>query len=115
MGVILSSILFPRSFRKYQRIGSPSHPTLQETNIYKVVKEGAGVRDYEDALKWLCYANLTFKIYRSTALGLSISAYDDLLAFKLYMADVGLLRRLSLLAPSVIGEGNRLFVEFKGH
>ena len=30
------------------------------------------------------------------------------------MADVGLLRRLSLLAPSAFGEGNRLFVEFKG-
>lgn len=28
--------------------------------------------------------------------------------------DVGLLRRLSLLAPSAFGEGNRLFVEFKG-
>jgi predicted AAA+ superfamily ATPase len=30
------------------------------------------------------------------------------------MVDVGLLRRLSLLAPSAFGEGNRLFVEFKG-
>jgi hypothetical protein len=30
------------------------------------------------------------------------------------MADVGLLRRLSLLAPSAFVEGNRLFVEFKG-
>lgn len=28
--------------------------------------------------------------------------------------DVGLLRRLSLLAPSAFSEGNRLFVEFKG-
>lgn len=30
------------------------------------------------------------------------------------MVDIGLLRRLSLLAPSAFGEGNRLFVEFKG-
>jgi hypothetical protein len=30
------------------------------------------------------------------------------------VCDVGLLRRLSLLAPSAFGEGNRLFVEFKG-
>ncbi len=55
-----------------------------------------------------------YKIYRSSAPGLPISAYDDLSAFKLYMSDVGLLRRLSLLAPSAFGEGNRLFVEFKG-
>jgi hypothetical protein len=82
--------------------------------IYKVVKEGARAREYEDALQWLCDANLTYKIYRSTVPGLPISAYDDLSAFKLYMADVGLLRRLSLLAPSAFGEGNRIFVEFKG-
>jgi len=30
------------------------------------------------------------------------------------MLDVGLLRRFSRLAPSAFGEGNRLFVEFKG-
>lgn len=43
-----------------------------------------------------------------------MSAYDDLSAFKIYMVDVGLLRRLSLLAPSAFAEGNRLFTEFKG-
>ena len=43
-----------------------------------------------------------------------MSAYDDLTAFKLYLVDVGLLRRLSLLAPSAFSEGNRLFTEFKG-
>lgn len=82
--------------------------------IYKAVKEGARAREYEDALQWLCDANLTYKIYRSTMPGLPVSAYDDLSSFKLYMVDVGLLRRLSLLAPSAFGEGNRLFVEFKG-
>jgi len=30
------------------------------------------------------------------------------------MVDIGLLRRLSLLAPSAFAEGNRLFIEFKG-
>jgi predicted AAA+ superfamily ATPase len=82
--------------------------------MYKAVKEGARAREYEDALQWLVDAELVSKIYRSTAPGLPISAYDDLAAFKLYLNDVGLLRRLSLLAPSAFGEGNRLFVEFKG-
>ncbi|MDR0842399.1 MAG: ATP-binding protein [Acidobacteriota bacterium] len=82
--------------------------------IYKAVKEGARAREYEDALQWLCDAALTYKIYRSTAPGLPISAYDDITAFKLYMADVGLLRRLSLLDPTAFGEKNRLFTEFKG-
>lgn len=82
--------------------------------IYKVAKEGARAREYEDALQWLVDANLVSKIYRSSAPGLPISAYDDLAAFKIYLVDVGLLRRLALLAPTAFGEGNRLFTEFKG-
>lgn len=82
--------------------------------IYKVVKEGARAREYEDALQWLVDTNLVKKIYRSTAPGLPIAAYDDLTAFKIYLVDVGLLRRLALLSPTAFGEGNRLFTEFKG-
>lgn len=82
--------------------------------IYKVVKEGARAREFEDALQWLVDANLVKKVYRSSAPGLPMSAYDDLSVFKIYMVDVGLLRRLSLLAPSAFAEGNRLFTEFKG-
>ena len=82
--------------------------------LYKVVKEGARAREYEDALQWLVDARLVHKVFRSTAPGLPLSAYDDLSAFKIYLVDVGLLRRLSQLAPTAFGEGNRLFTEFKG-
>lgn len=82
--------------------------------LYKAVKEGARAREYEDALQWLVDARLVHKVYRCTAPGLPLSAYDDLSAFKIYLVDVGLLRRLSQLAPSAFGEGNRLFTEFKG-
>lgn len=82
--------------------------------LYKAVKEGARAREYEDALQWLVDAKLVHKVYRCTAPGLPLSAYDDLSAFKIYLVDVGLLRRLSQLAPSAFGEGNRLFTEFKG-
>lgn len=82
--------------------------------IYKVVKEGARAREYKDALQWLVDARLVHKIYRSSAPGLPVAAYDDLSAFKIYLVDVGLLRRLAQLAPTAFGEGNRLFTEFKG-
>ena len=82
--------------------------------IYKVVKEGARAREYEDALQWLVDARLVHKVYRSSAPGLPVAAYDDLSAFKIYLVDVGLLRRLAQLAPTAFGEGNRLFTEFKG-
>ena len=82
--------------------------------IYKVIKEGARAREYEDALQWLVDARLVHKIYRSSAEGIPMVAYDDISAFKIYLSDVGLLRRLAQLSPSAFGEGNRLFTEFKG-
>ena len=82
--------------------------------LYRVVKPGARAREYEDALQWLVDAGLVHKIYRSSAPGLPVSACDDLSAFKIYLADVGILRRLSQLSPTAFGEGNRLFTEFKG-
>ncbi len=82
--------------------------------IYKAVKEGARAREYEDALQWLIDARLALKVYRSSAPGLPIAAYDDLSAFKIYLPDVGLLRTLAQLSASAFNDGNRLFTEFKG-
>lgn len=107
----------PREFPKISMIWKSIPSQLARENkkfVYRVVKEGARAREYEDAIQWLVDAGLVYKIYRSTSPGLPISAYDDISAFKLYLADVGLLRRLALLAPSAFTEGNRLFVEFKG-
>lgn len=82
--------------------------------LYQAVKKGARAREYENAIEWLSRAGLVYKIHRATAPKLPLSAYQDLSAFKLYMIDMGLLRRFSLLSPSAIAEGNRLFTEFKG-
>jgi len=82
--------------------------------LYKVVKEGARAREYEDALDWLCEADLLTKIFRISKPALPLSAYDDLSAFKIYLMDVGIFRKVVSLAPSAITEGNRLFTEFKG-
>ena len=82
--------------------------------IYKVVKEGARAREYEDALQWLVNANLVTKVFKCSAPRMPLSSYDDISAFKIYLVDVGLLTRLSQLSPNTFGEGNRLFTEFKG-
>ena len=82
--------------------------------LYRVVKEGSRAREYEDALQWLVDANLLYRINRVEKPGLPLSAYDDLSAFKVFACDLGLLRRLSRLAPSAFTEGIRLFTEFKG-
>jgi len=82
--------------------------------LYQTVKTGARAREYEDSLFWICQAGLVYRVFRNTKPALPLAAYDDLSAFKIYLLDVGLLRRLSLLDPVAIKEGNRLFVEFKG-
>jgi predicted AAA+ superfamily ATPase len=82
--------------------------------LYSAVKEGARAREYENALNWLYNADLVTKNYKITKPGLPLSAYDDLSAFKIYMIDVGLLRRHSGLSASTFKEENRLFTEFKG-
>ncbi|MDA3911391.1 MAG: AAA family ATPase [Bacteroidales bacterium] len=82
--------------------------------VYRVVKSGARAREYEDALSWLVNAGLIYKIYRNEKANLPLKAYDDLSAFKIYTHDVGILRRLSDLKPSVLADGNRIFTEFKG-
>jgi len=82
--------------------------------LYQSIKPGARAREYEDALMWLINAGLVHRVYCSSKPFLPLPAYDDLSAFKIYLHDVGLLRRLSQLDPIAIAEGNRLLTEFKG-
>ena len=76
-----------REFPKISMVWKSIPSQLAKENkkfIYKVIKEGARAREYEDALQWLVDARLVHKIYRSTAPGLPMSAYDDISAFKIY-------------------------------
>lgn len=82
--------------------------------FYSVVREGARAREYENALNWLINADLVKRVAKVSKPGLPMSAYEDLTAFKIYMGDVGLLRRHSFLASTAFLEENRLFTEFKG-
>ena len=82
--------------------------------LYSVVKKSARAREYENALNWLVNADLVKKVPRIAKPGIPLSAYEDPEAFKIYMGDVGLLRRHSRLSSSTFIEENRLFEEFKG-
>lgn len=82
--------------------------------LYQTAKDGARAREYEDAVNWLNDANIVTKIFNITKPDFPLTAYTDLSSFKLYMSDVGLLRRKANLDSKIIIEGNRLFEEFKG-
>ena len=82
--------------------------------VYQVIKEGARAREYEGALNWLNDADLITKCFLVSKCAFPLKAYQDLSAYKIYMNDVGLLRRMSNLDSRIILEKNRLFEEFKG-
>ncbi len=82
--------------------------------VYQVIKEGARAREYEGALNWLKDANLISKCFLVSKCEFPLKAYHDLSAYKIYMNDVGLLRRMSNLDSRIILEGNSLLEEFKG-
>lgn len=93
----------------------PSQLTKENKKfLYQTIKEGARAREYEDALNWLNDANLIYKVYNVNKIGLPLKAYEDLSSFKIYMNDVGLLRRMSNLDSKIVIQGNKLFEEFKG-
>lgn len=82
--------------------------------LYQAIKEGARAREYESALNWLNDANLIYKVYNVTKTDFPLKAYNDLSSFKIYMNDVGLLRKMANLDSKIVVEGNKLFEEFKG-
>lgn len=82
--------------------------------VYQVIKEGARAREYENALNWLNDADLISKCYLVNKCAFPLRGYQDLSAYKIYMNDIGLLRRMADLDSSILLEGNKLLLEFKG-
>lgn len=105
--------VFPKIAAVWQSL--PSQLSKENRKfIYKVVKEGARAREYEDALSWLREAALIYQVFCVNRPGLPLSAYDDLSAFKIYLLDVGLLRELANLPPEIFTSDSTNFIEFKG-
>ncbi|MBQ0029383.1 MAG: ATP-binding protein [Bacteroidales bacterium] len=82
--------------------------------IYKVIKEGARSKDYEDALMWLEDAGMIYRVFNISKPGVPIKAYEEPDAFKVYACDCGLLRRLAHLESSAIVDPISNYTEFKG-
>lgn len=82
--------------------------------IYSLVKTGSRAKDYELALSWLADSGLVHKVYRVSKPGIPLKAYEDVSAFKLFIADVGLLGAMGDLDVRTLLEGNEIFEDFKG-
>lgn len=82
--------------------------------IFSYVKKGWRSKDLEDALEWLIAAGLVYKVCRIEKPFIPLSSYADDTCFKLYMADIGILRKLSKLPYEVVLDATPNYREFKG-
>lgn len=82
--------------------------------VYGHIKPGARAKDLEDALQWLISAGMVYKVCKIEKPAIPLSAYSNQSYFKLYMSDIGLLRRIARLPAASIFEESTLYSEFKG-
>ena len=83
--------------------------------VYGHVKQGARAKDLEDAIQWLISAGLCYKVNKIAKPNMPLSSYIDMQSFKIYMSDVGLLRRKAKVDASIILTDDKdIYKEFKG-
>ena len=82
--------------------------------IFSHVKEGARAKDLEDALEWLVSSGLVYKLNLVQTPQLPLESMKDNTYFKIYMADIGLLRKKSNVNYRTILNGDESFIQFKG-
>lgn len=106
-----------RDFPKIAAIWRSIPEQLAKDNskfMFGHVRKGWRAKDLEDALVWLEGAGLVYKVCRIEKPFIPLSSYSDPTAFKLYMADVGLLRKMSKLPYEVVLDATTTYTEFKG-
>ena len=82
--------------------------------IFSHVKQGARAKDLEDALEWLVNAGIAYKLNLVSTPELPLSGMADHSYFKVYLSDVGLLRRKSKVNYRTIIDGDASYIHFKG-
>lgn len=82
--------------------------------VFGHVKKGWRAKDLEDALEWLKDAGLAYKVCLVEKPFIPLSAYAKPASFKLYMCDVGLLRKMAGVPSNIILDGSSVYTEFKG-
>ena len=82
--------------------------------IFSQVRKSWRAKDLEDALEWLIRAGLVYKVENIEKPYFPLSAYANHTHFKLYLSDIGILRRLANLPASVLMDKSDNYREFKG-
>ncbi len=82
--------------------------------VFSHVKAGKRSAELEDALQWLRDAGLVYQLELVENPEIPLSSVADSTYFKVYLSDVGLLRRKSGLSVRTILEEDPLYMRYKG-
>ncbi|MCL2607310.1 MAG: ATP-binding protein [Methanomassiliicoccaceae archaeon] len=82
--------------------------------IFSHVKTGSRSRDLEDALEWLVNAGLVYKVKKVDPPEVPLSMFADNTSFKVYMADIGVLRRMAGMPPNFAFSKDKEYDRFRG-
>ena len=82
--------------------------------VFSHVKKGKRAAELEDALQWLRDAGLITQLELVEKPELPLSSVADATYFKVYLSDLGLLRRKSGLSFQTILDEDALFMRYKG-
>lgn len=107
----------PESITKLTLIWDSIPVQLAKDNnkfVFGHVKTGARSRDLEDALEWIIDAGLAHKVKKVDPPRVPLSIYADPASFKIYLADVGILRRVAKLPSDFLFTNNKDFDIFRG-
>lgn len=108
----------PRTeFPKLSAIWASIPQQLSKPNskfMFSHVKKGWRAKDLENALEWLIRAGLLHKVCMIEKPCIPLSSYADAAFFKLYLCDVGLLRKLAGVPAQVIWNSSDIYKEFRG-
>jgi predicted AAA+ superfamily ATPase len=82
--------------------------------VFSHVKTGTRARDLEDALQWLVDAGLVYRLEKVTAPQIPLSACSDATSFKVYLHDLGILRKIAGVAYRTVLTEPEGYSAFKG-
>lgn len=82
--------------------------------IYGDIQKGARAKDFELAIQWLIDAGMITKVPRIKKAGVPLKFYEDFSAFKLFLADLGLMGAMTEAPPEQLLLSSNVFSEFKG-
>ncbi|MCI8565190.1 MAG: ATP-binding protein [Lachnospiraceae bacterium] len=81
---------------------------------YKLIKKGGRASEFENAIEWLCLSGIVSRVYKAEQIKKPLENYRDIDAFKIYVADLGLLCAKKELAASDILYMAEELNDFKG-